>query len=238
MLHEIAIIGGGPSGSTAAIYLADYGFDVCIIEKKVFPRETLCGEFLSREVVQNLEELNLFDDFLKLNPNSINSFKLIDDNDNEIFAQLDFQAYGMKRSAFDNLLLTRAQSKGVTIYQPCEVSEIIKENGVYRLSLKSSKQHPDTISSHYVIAAYGKRNSLDSKLKRNFTSYKSNLDGIKYHVHKKYLRNVKDDQIQIFTADGIYCGVNSVSDEEVTFCFLEDRTNASRTPIAKLELVS
>ena len=168
MLHEIAIIGGGPSGSTAAIYLADYGFDVCLIEKKVFPRETLCGEFLSREVIQNLEELNLIDDFLNLNPNSINSFKLIDDNDKEIFAQLDFQAYGLKRSEFDNLLLTKAQSKGVTIYQPCEVSEIIKENGTYRLSLKSSEQLLEKISSHYVIAAYGKRNQSRFKAEKEF----------------------------------------------------------------------
>ena len=233
MRHEIAIIGGGPSGSTAATYLANYGLDVCLIEKKVFPRDILCGEFLSREVAANLKELNLFEDFLALKPNPINSFAMFDDK-KEISAKLDFQAYGMKRSVFDNLLLMNAKVKGVTVYQPCEVSEIRKENGGYVLKLKTSNQAFEQITSHYVIAAYGKKNHLDTKLARNFIGYKSNLNGIKYHVQKKFLKNMSDDKIQIFIADGIYCGVNTVSDSEVTFCFLEDRLKKSKTPIRSL----
>jgi menaquinone-9 beta-reductase len=238
MRHEISIIGGGPAGSAAAIYLADFGFDVCLIEKKVFPRDILCGEFLSREVVKILKELNLFDNFLKLNPNPINSFNLIDDDSKEIFTRLSFQAFGLKRSIFDNLLLSCVREKGVTVYQPYEVSEIIKENESYLLSFKSSKQHSDTINSRYVIAAYGKRNHLDAILSRKFVSFKSNLNGIKYHVPKKFLREFRDDQIQIFAADGIYCGVNSVSDDEVTFCFLEGTSGSSRTPIQNLNRLS
>jgi menaquinone-9 beta-reductase len=234
MHHEITIIGGGPSGSTAAIYLAGFGFDVCLIEKKIFPREILCGEFLSREVVKNLKELNLFSSFLNLNPNLINSFALFNDKKG-ISTQLDFQAYALKRSAFDNLLLMSAKANGVTVYQPYEVSEISKEEDSYKLSLKSSIHSFQTINCRYVVAAYGKRNYLDTKLNRKFVSYKSNLDGIKYHVSKKLLRNINNDQIQIFTADGIYCGVNSVSDEEATFCFLESRTGSSRTPVQSLQ---
>ena len=234
MQHEITIIGGGPSGSTAAIYLANFGFDVCLIEKKIFPREILCGEFLSREVVKNLKELNLFSRFLNLKPNSISSFAMFYDN-KEISTQLDFQGYGLKRSAFDNLLLMNAKEKEVKVYQPFEVSEIIKEGNCYKLRLKSSVHSTQMINSRYVIAAYGKRNHLDAKLKRKFVSYKSNLDGIKYHVNKKFLRNVNDNQIQIYTSDGIYCGVNSVNDEEVTVCFLEDRANISRSPAQSFE---
>jgi len=234
MQHEIAIIGGGPSGSTAAIYLANYGFDVCLIEKKVFPRDILCGEFLSREVVDNLKVLNLYEDFLTLKPNPINSFAMFNGKKG-ISAKLDFQAFGMKRSAFDNLLLTNAKAKGVTVYQPFEVSEIRKKNGGYILNMKSSNRVFEKTTSQYVIAAYGKRNHLDAKLSRNFISHKSNLNGIKYHVHTKFLKNVKDDQIQIFTSDRIYCGVNTVSDNEVTFCFLENRRNFSKTPIHSLK---
>jgi flavin-dependent dehydrogenase len=234
MQHEIAIIGGGPSGSTAAIYLAEFGFDVCLIEKKTFPREVLCGEFLSHEVVNNLKQLNLFSRFLDIKPNPINSFALFYDK-KEISTQLDFKAYGLKRSALDNLLLMNARAKGVKVYQPFEVSEIVKEERNYKLNLKSSVHSTQIINSRYVIAAYGKRNHLDKKLKRKFISYKSNLDGIKYHVNKKFLKNLNDDQIQIYAADGIYCGVNSVNDEEITLCFLENRAVISRTPTQSLE---
>ncbi len=233
MKHEIAIIGGGPSGSSAAIYLTELGFDVCIVEKKLFPREILCGEFLSREVVNNLKELNLFDRFLALNPNPIESLGIFYDN-KKISSQLNFSAYGLKRSAFDNLLLMSAKERGAKVYQPFEVTEIIREDRGYKLFLKENVQEEKIINAKYVIAAYGKRNRLDAKLKRKFVSSKSNLDGIKYHVNKKYLKNIRDDQIQIYAADDIYCGVNSVNEEEVTFCFLENRAGISRTPVQSL----
>ena len=234
MKHEIAIIGAGPSGSTAAILLAQFGFDVCLIEKRSFPRDILCGEFLSHEVTENLKQLNLFNNFLLLKPNAINSFAMYDDK-NEISTNLDFQAYGMKRSIFDNFLLTCAKERQVIIYQPCEVSEIVKVDGMYKLRLKSAVYPVQEIESKYVIAAYGKRNHLDAKLNRKFATHKSNLDGIKYHINKKFLRNVSDHQIQIYSVDGIYCGVNSVSNDEVTFCFLEDRRSQSRTPIQSMK---
>ncbi|MBK7380259.1 MAG: NAD(P)-binding protein [Ignavibacteriales bacterium] len=34
--HEIAIIGGGPAGATAASFLSSAGFDVCLFERKIF----------------------------------------------------------------------------------------------------------------------------------------------------------------------------------------------------------
>jgi flavin-dependent dehydrogenase len=38
---DILIIGGGPAGSTTALYLSKLGYDITLIEKKKFPRETL-----------------------------------------------------------------------------------------------------------------------------------------------------------------------------------------------------
>ncbi len=55
--YDVAVIGGGPAGSTAALYLSRKGFRTCIIEKHLFPRETLCGEFLSGEVIRIIEKI-------------------------------------------------------------------------------------------------------------------------------------------------------------------------------------
>src|SRR3970282_1266063 len=125
-IFEIGIIGAGPAGSTAAAYLAGYGFDVCLFEKKSFPRETLCGEFLSHEVIQLLKELNLFNDFISLSPNKITSFLFFNSSGKSIGSKFNFDAYGLSRSLFDNLLLCNAKNKGVTVYQPSEVKKIIR----------------------------------------------------------------------------------------------------------------
>ena len=41
MLYDVIIIGGGPTGSTAATYLARYGYKVLVLEREKFPRPHL-----------------------------------------------------------------------------------------------------------------------------------------------------------------------------------------------------
>lgn len=238
MNHEIAIIGAGPAGSTAAILLVQFGFDVCLIEKKTFPRDVLCGEFLSKEIIANLKELNLFNDFLNLKPNPINSFKIIDDSGVEVSTSLNFTAYGLKRSSFDNFLLMSAKDRGVKVYQPCEVIQISKDYNGYNIELKTRISQAQKINAQYIIAGYGKRNYLDAKLNRKFVGCKSQLNGVKYHISKRMLKNFDNDQIQIYTSNGIYCGVNCVNDDQVTFCFLEDRRNSLRTPMQSINYLA
>jgi 2-polyprenyl-6-methoxyphenol hydroxylase-like FAD-dependent oxidoreductase len=44
---DVAIIGAGPAGSAAAIGLAQRGYEVALIDKKLFPREKPCGDFVN-----------------------------------------------------------------------------------------------------------------------------------------------------------------------------------------------
>jgi flavin-dependent dehydrogenase len=230
-IFDIAIIGGGPAGSTAAIYLSSFGFDVCLIEKQVFPREVLCGEFLSYEVTRNLKNLDLYEDFLTLNPVRINSFLYSDGFGSNFEAPIEFPSYALKRSAFDFFLLNNA-AQNVTVLQPCEVKQIEREKNNFKLYIRKKHlnhgnmlEDDNSIFANHVIGAYGKKNILDASLKRNFTNYKSCLSGIKFHADKKLFRNLNENQISIFSSGGIYCGINPVNDDEITVCFLEDRRN-------------
>ncbi len=36
-VHDVLVVGGGPSGSSCAYWLAEAGWDVALVEKKVFP---------------------------------------------------------------------------------------------------------------------------------------------------------------------------------------------------------
>ena len=46
---KITIVGAGPAGAGAAIRLAQNGFGVTLVEREKFPRQKLCGEFISPE---------------------------------------------------------------------------------------------------------------------------------------------------------------------------------------------
>ena len=54
---DVAIVGAGPAGASAAIRLARAGRRVLLIDRKRFPREKVCGGCLSGPTVNRLREL-------------------------------------------------------------------------------------------------------------------------------------------------------------------------------------
>jgi menaquinone-9 beta-reductase len=56
---DVIVVGAGPSGSTAAYYLAQAGLDVLLIEKSRFPREKVCGDGLTPRAVKSLVALGV-----------------------------------------------------------------------------------------------------------------------------------------------------------------------------------
>ena len=56
---DVAILGGGPAGSHLALRLARMGRRVALIEARTFPRAKPCGEFMSPECLNLLDELGL-----------------------------------------------------------------------------------------------------------------------------------------------------------------------------------
>jgi len=223
--YEVIIIGGGPAGSSAAIYLARFGFDVCLIEKKIFPRETLCGEFLSGEVIKHLQNMGIDSQFLALSPNLIKSFKVFFENGKSFSGNFNFNAYAIKRSVFDQFMLQNAKLKGVEIFQPAEVKEIIKNNEIFTIKIKDQNSREIVLNSKILIAAYGKQNSLDSKLNRAFNRSKTGFNGIKFHIKKSCFNSFNKEEIHLYTGKDLYCGINSVDNNTMTLCFLQNRKN-------------
>ena len=56
---DVIIVGAGPSGSTAAYYLAQAGLSVLLIEKSRFPRDKVCGDGLTPRAVKSLIALGV-----------------------------------------------------------------------------------------------------------------------------------------------------------------------------------
>jgi geranylgeranyl reductase family protein len=65
-MYDVAVIGAGPGGSTAARYLAKKGYEVCLIDKDRFPRDKPCGGGFSTHLVEEFLYLKKREkDFLK-----------------------------------------------------------------------------------------------------------------------------------------------------------------------------
>ncbi len=55
--YDLAIVGGGPAGASAAITAARNGASVVMFDSSEFPRQKVCGEFVSAESLGLLREL-------------------------------------------------------------------------------------------------------------------------------------------------------------------------------------
>jgi geranylgeranyl reductase family protein len=55
-LFDVAIVGAGPGGSTAALGLARAGYKVVLIDKSSFPRHKVCGDAIPNNAMRLLQE--------------------------------------------------------------------------------------------------------------------------------------------------------------------------------------
>ncbi len=220
---DAVIIGGGPSGSSAAISLATKGWNVAVLEKRQFPRNVVCGEFLSPEVITAIQSFGLYDDFIGRTPISISQFKFCPDNGIEVSRPFPFAAYTMKRSELDQMLLRAASDRGAQIIQPADVRRLKRTGNIFEVSYVSNAEE-QILTASKVILAHGRQGSIDKQLKRSYTDLQSGINGVKYHIPKDLLNGWNDNVTALFSTHGIYCGINSVDSSFATLCFLFDTT--------------
>ena len=54
---DVLIVGSGPAGAACAMALGRSGLSIAILDKAVFPRDKICGDALSVDVVNQLSLL-------------------------------------------------------------------------------------------------------------------------------------------------------------------------------------
>lgn len=64
--RKITIIGAGPAGLTAAIFLGKQGYPVTLLEKDIFPRDKVCGDCLGGFAISVISQISdrFFKDFV------------------------------------------------------------------------------------------------------------------------------------------------------------------------------
>lgn len=67
-IFDIAVVGAGPAGASAAISAAQNGQRVLLLEAGNFPRHKVCGEFVSAEALELVEKLLASDSLVKAAP--------------------------------------------------------------------------------------------------------------------------------------------------------------------------
>ncbi len=108
---DILIVGGGPAGSSCAWALRESGLDVLIVDRASFPRDKLCGGWITPLVVDELD-LDLRDYARTRTLQPITGFRTGALGQEEVFLDCGkVISYGIRRCELDAYLLRRSGAR-------------------------------------------------------------------------------------------------------------------------------
>src|SRR2546423_3847359 len=130
---DVIIVGGGPAGSSAAIHLAASGARVLVAEQKKFPREKLCGEFISPECLEHFARLGALERMEAARGASVARTVFYAPSGRSLtvpsawFASGEQAALGLSRAEMDARLLERARESGACVLEDATLAGVIVE---------------------------------------------------------------------------------------------------------------
>jgi len=108
---DVLIVGGGPSGSSCAWGLRGSGLDVTILDKQAFPRDKVCGGWITPSVFTDLE-IGPSEYASKRVLQPITGFRVGGIGGRSIETSYgQTVSYGIRRREFDDYLLKRSGAR-------------------------------------------------------------------------------------------------------------------------------
>jgi geranylgeranyl reductase family protein len=159
--HDVLVIGGGPAGSAAGFWLAKAGHDVCVLERKAFPRDKTCGDGLTPRAVHQLREMGL-EPAIAAHHHRHDGLRAVAHG---ITLELPwpehpvFPSYGyvVRRRDLDQMVADHADGAGATVLASTEAVRPLLRDGLVTGALVKDKASGETreIHARYVIVADG-----------------------------------------------------------------------------------
>src|SRR5882757_6716636 len=128
---DVAIVGGGPAGSSCGAFCAMAGLQSLVLDREKFPREKVCGDCLNPSCWPVLERLELADRVRDLPHSKLCSVAFIAIDGREVIVDLPSGAnceISVKRSLFDDLLLRRARELGANVHEQTTVTGLSRND--------------------------------------------------------------------------------------------------------------
>ena len=166
MKTDVLIVGGGPGGATAAMFLMREGIKPIILEQESFPRFHI-GESMTGEAAQVLRRLGFEDEMIRrkhpvkhgvrvFGTSGVNSWYIpVAARDKEWNLSLA-STWQVRRSEFDVMMLKEAEARGATIMQGTATKPLLADDGAVRgVTVRWPDGKSETIETEVVLDCSG-----------------------------------------------------------------------------------
>jgi menaquinone-9 beta-reductase len=159
--HDVLVVGGGPAGAAAGFWLAKAGHDVCVLERKAFPRDKTCGDGLTPRAVHQLREMGLEPPIAArhhrhhgLRAEAHGITLELPWPDHPVFPSY---GYVVRRRDLDRIVAEQAGAAGATVRESSEALRPLTRDGHVIGALVKDKASGETteVYARYVVVADG-----------------------------------------------------------------------------------
>jgi len=134
--YDIVVIGGGPAGASAALFLEKKGYRVALLDQAFFPRDKVCGEFISPAADDIFSDLGILESIEALNPMRLCGV-VISANENSCL-QVDYPntvdgrtmtSLSVERSILDDLMINQVRNSNIQLMEGFKVTDLLFDEG-------------------------------------------------------------------------------------------------------------
>lgn len=211
---DVAVVGGGPAGSTLAAILARRGWGVVLLERSPTWRWRACGVFSSPAAVKVLRRIGLADDALDVATRPIAAMR-VEVSDGTTFRltygdddRLVQPAVGFDRQVLDDALLAMARAAGVDVRTGTTVTGAALGGARQVLFIRDGSR-PGKLSADVVVGADGVRSTIARVAGVTRPPRLSRRVGLTYHVVDPR-PPVAERDARMVILDHAYCGLAPV----------------------------
>jgi flavin-dependent dehydrogenase len=207
-VSDVAVIGGGPGGSSVATHLARGGLSVTVFEREAFPRFKV-GESLVPATMLMLERLGVLERVAR-GGYQIKYGATFHDQETGLGHTFYFLegmpwpnwTYNVPRADFDALLLDHARKQGAVVHQPASVAGVVFDAEGVTLEVDSGGDRY-THRARFLVDASGRDGFLASRIGRR--SRVPNLGKVAAFAHVRGGRRFSGREVgnvRIYLFDG------------------------------------